>query len=103
MSTPKIPPLSRSLSGATQRIIGFIPWFPPATGKLSEPGGPLAEISQRSGHSPSQRALAWLLKRSPVMLPIPGTSSVAHVEENIAAALIELSDEDFEALARAVA
>jgi pyridoxine 4-dehydrogenase len=86
-----------------QHQIGFIPWFPLATGKLSEPGGPLAEISQRSGHSPSQLALAWLLKRSPVMLPIPGTSSVAHVEENIAAALIELSDEDFEALAQAVA
>jgi pyridoxine 4-dehydrogenase len=86
-----------------QQQIGFIPWFPLATGKLSEPGGPLAEISQRSGHSPSQLALAWLLKRSPVMLPIPGTSSVAHVEENIAAALIELSDEDFEALAQAVA
>ena len=86
-----------------QHQIGFIPWFPLATGKLSEPGGPLAEISQRSGYSPSQLALAWLLKRSPVMLPIPGTSSVAHVEENIAAALIELSDEDFEALAQAVA
>jgi pyridoxine 4-dehydrogenase len=86
-----------------QQQIGFIPWFPLATGKLSEPGGPLAEISQRSGHPPSQLALAWLLKRSPVMLPIPGTSSVAHVEENIAAALIELSDEDFEALAQAVA
>jgi len=83
--------------------IGFIPWFPLATGKLSEPGGPLAEISERSGHSPSQLALAWLLKRSPVMLPIPGTSSVAHLEENTAAAQIELSDEDFEAVAEAAA
>ena len=83
--------------------IGFIPWFPLATGKLSEPGGPLAEMSERSGHSPSQLALAWLLERSPVMLPIPGTSSVAHLEENTAAAGIELSDEDFQALADAAA
>lgn len=81
--------------------IGFIPWFPLATGKLSQPGGPLAEISQRSGHSPSQLAIAWLLKRSPVMLPIPGTSSVSHLEENIAAAEIDLSQADFEALAEA--
>jgi pyridoxine 4-dehydrogenase len=83
--------------------IGFIPWFPLATGKLSEAGGPLAEISERSGRSPSQLALAWLLKRSAVMLPIPGTSSVAHLEDNVAAAEIELSDEDFDALADAVA
>jgi aryl-alcohol dehydrogenase-like predicted oxidoreductase len=91
------------LEHCEQNGIGFIPWFPLATGKLSEPGGPLAEISERSGHSPSQLALAWLLKRSPVMLPIPGTSSVAHLEENTAAAQIELSDEDFEALAEATA
>jgi pyridoxine 4-dehydrogenase len=77
---------------------GFIPWFPLATGRLSAPGGPLDEISQRTGHSPSQLALAWLLRRSPVMLPIPGTSSVAHLEENTAAAEIELSDEDFAAI-----
>jgi len=83
--------------------MGFIPWFPLATGKLSQPGGPLDEISERSGHSSSQLALAWLLKRSPVMLPIPGTSSVAHLEDNTTAAEIELSDEDFEALAHAVA
>ena len=83
--------------------IGFIPWFPLATGKLSRPGGPLDEISERTGHSPSQLALAWLLRRSPVMLPIPGTSSVAHLEDNTAAAEIELSEEDFEALADAVA
>jgi pyridoxine 4-dehydrogenase len=83
--------------------IGFIPWFPLATGKLSESGGPLAEISERSGHAPAQLALAWLLKRSAVMLPIPGTSSVAHLEENIAAAEIELSESDFESLADAAA
>ena len=83
--------------------IGFIPWFPLATGKLSEPGGPAAAIAQRTGHTPSQLALAWLLERSPVMLPIPGTSSVAHLDENMAAATIELSREDFEELARAAA
>jgi pyridoxine 4-dehydrogenase len=82
--------------------IGFIPWFPLATGRLSEAGGPLAELAANTGHSPSQLALAWLLRRSPVMLPIPGTSSVAHLEENTAAAAIELSDADFEALAAAV-
>jgi pyridoxine 4-dehydrogenase len=83
--------------------IGFIPWFPLATGKLSEPGGPLEEHSASGDHSPSQLALAWLLKRSHVMLPIPGTSSVAHLEENTAAAEIELSDEDFDAIAQAAA
>jgi aryl-alcohol dehydrogenase-like predicted oxidoreductase len=86
-----------------QHGIGFIPWFPLATGALSKPGGPLAELSATTGHSPSQLALAWLLKRSPVMLPIPGTSSVAHLEENTAAAEIELSDQQFESLAAAAA
>jgi aryl-alcohol dehydrogenase-like predicted oxidoreductase len=80
--------------------IGFIPWFPLATGKLSAPGGPLDELAREQDASPSQLALAWLLKRSPVMLPIPGTSSVEHVEDNLAAAGVELSDEQFEALAR---
>jgi len=89
------------LDHAAAHNIGFIPWFPLATGELSKPGGPLATISQQHGASPSQLALAWLLHRSPVMLPIPGTSSVAHVEDNIAAAGIELSDAEFEALAAA--
>ena len=71
--------------------IGFIPWFPLATGKLSAPGGSLAKDAERKGVTPSQLALAWLLHRSPVMLPIPGTSSVAHLEENIAGAAIELT------------
>jgi aryl-alcohol dehydrogenase-like predicted oxidoreductase len=100
LSNRKAEPL---LDHCTEHGIGFIPWFPLATGKLSEAGGPLAQISERSGYAPSQLALAWLLERSPVMLPIPGTSSVAHVEENTAAAQIELSDEDFEALAQAAA
>jgi pyridoxine 4-dehydrogenase len=80
--------------------IGFIPWFPLATGKLVEEGGPLAEIAADTGAEPSQLALAWLLKRSPVMLPIPGTSSVAHLEQNLGAAELELTDEQFEALNR---
>jgi pyridoxine 4-dehydrogenase len=79
--------------------IAFIPWFPLATGKLAKAGGPLDKLAEHHGVKPSQLALAWLLKRSPVMLPIPGTSSVAHVEENIAAAGIELSHDDFVKLA----
>lgn len=75
--------------------IGFIPWFPLATGKLAQAGGPLEQLATRHGVSPSQLALAWLLRRSPVMLPIPGTSSVAHLEDNLAAASIELSDHEF--------
>jgi aryl-alcohol dehydrogenase-like predicted oxidoreductase len=78
--------------------IAFIPWFPLATGALARPGGALDEIAGRLGASPSQVALAWLLRRSPVMLPIPGTSTVAHLEENMAAAAIELSDADVAAL-----
>jgi pyridoxine 4-dehydrogenase len=78
--------------------IAFIPWFPLATGKLSGEGSPLAAIASEHGNSPSQLALAWLLRRSPAMLPIPGTSSVAHVEDNIAAAAIELSDDEYAAL-----
>jgi aryl-alcohol dehydrogenase-like predicted oxidoreductase len=78
--------------------IGFIPWFPLATGKLSEPGGPLTTLAAETGATPSQLALAWLLRRSPVMLPIPGTSKVAHLEENMAGAEITLTDEEFGAL-----
>jgi pyridoxine 4-dehydrogenase len=83
--------------------IGFIPFFPLATGNLAKPGGPLAELAAKHGASPSQLALAWLLHRSPVMLPIPGTSSVAHLEENVAAADITLSDSEFAALEAALA
>ena len=78
--------------------IGFIPWFPLATGELSKEDGPLADASREHGATPSQLALAWLLRRSPVMLPIPGTSRVAHLEQNTAAAEIELTDEEFERL-----
>ena len=78
--------------------IGFIPWFPLAAGDLARPGTALDAIVRKTGASPSQVALAWVLKRSPVMLPIPGTSQVAHLEENVSAAAIELSNADFEAL-----
>ena len=78
--------------------IAFIPWFPLATGKLAAAGGPLDAAAQRHDATPSQLALAWLLRRSPVMLPIPGTSSVEHLEDNTAAALIELTDDEFAAL-----
>jgi aryl-alcohol dehydrogenase-like predicted oxidoreductase len=78
--------------------IAFIPWFPLATGKLAKAGGPLEEAARRHDASPSQLALAWLLRRSPVILPIPGTSSVEHLDDNTAAALIELTDEEFAAL-----
>jgi pyridoxine 4-dehydrogenase len=86
------------LEHAEANGIGFIPWFPLATGKLLEDGGPLAEIAADTGAEPSQLALAWLLRRSPAMLPIPGTSSVAHLEQNLGAAELDLTDEQFEAL-----
>ncbi len=81
--------------------IGFIPWFPLASGDLARPGGVLDTIVHETGATPSQIALAWVLKRSPVMLPIPGTSKVKHLEDNVAAAGITLSDEDFAALDKA--
>ena len=89
---------SRCSTTAPSNGIGFIPWFPLATGKLVEDGGPLAEIAADTGAEPSQLALAWLLKRSPVMLPIPGTSSVDHLDQNLGAAELELTDEQFAAL-----
>ncbi|MCY0892209.1 MAG: aldo/keto reductase [Acidibacillus sp.] len=82
--------------------MAFIPWFPLATGQLAKEGGPLDELAKRLHAKPSQLALAWLLKRSPVMLPIPGTSTVSHVEENIAAAEIELSDADYDMLTQSI-
>jgi aryl-alcohol dehydrogenase-like predicted oxidoreductase len=81
--------------------LGFIPWFPLATGKLARDGGPLDAAAKEHDASPSQLALAWLLRRSPVMLPIPGTKSVDHLEDNCSAAAIELSDAEFEALSGA--
>lgn len=81
--------------------IGFIPWFPLATGKLAGEGSPIAELAARRQVSPSQLALAWLLHRSPVLLPIPGTSTVAHVEDNVAAAAIALTPDEVAELTQA--
>jgi pyridoxine 4-dehydrogenase len=75
--------------------IGFIPWFPLASGNLAKPGSLLDTVAKRHGASPGQIALAWLLKRSPVILPIPGTAKAAHLEDNVAAADIVLTDEEF--------
>ena len=82
---------------------GFIPWFPLATGRLAEPGGPLDQIAREHDATPAQIALAWLLARSPVMLPIPGTSSIEHLEENVAATRIELSPAEVEEIGSASA
>ena len=89
------------LDAVTSQGIGFIPWFPLAAGPLAAADGPLQKIAAERHATPSQLALAWLLKRSPVMQPIPGTSKVAHLEENVAAAEITLSDDEFETLAAA--
>jgi len=89
------------LNYAEREGLGFIPWFPIATGRLANPGGPLDAAAKEHGATPAQLALAWLLRRSPVMLPIPGTSRVAHLEENLAGATIELTDDEFEALTNA--
>jgi pyridoxine 4-dehydrogenase len=86
------------LDVCTERSIGFIPWDPLATGRLARPGGSLDGFARDRGVSPSQVALAWLLHRSPVMLPIPGTSSVEHLEETIGAAAIRLTETELDAL-----
>ena len=80
------------LDYCTERGIAFLPWAPISAGELAKPGGPVAEAAQRLGATPSQVALAWLLRRSPVMVPIPGTGSVVHLEENMAAAQLALDD-----------
>jgi aryl-alcohol dehydrogenase-like predicted oxidoreductase len=78
--------------------IGFIPWFPLAAGELAAPGGVVDEIAQRHGVSRSAVAIAWLLRRSPVMLPIPGTATVEHLTENVAGAGLKLTDDEFRTL-----
>lgn len=80
--------------------IGFIPWYPLAAGRLTATGSPLQRMAAKRGATPSQIALAWLLHRSPVMLPIPGTSKVTHLEENVAAAALNLDDRDLGQLNR---
>jgi pyridoxine 4-dehydrogenase len=86
------------LDYCTQQGIAFIPWYPLAAGDLTAPGSLFDTIAKRHGATSGQIALAWLLKRSPMMLPIPGTSKVAHLKENMKAADIVLSDEEFAAL-----
>lgn len=88
------------LGHCEQEGMAFIPWFPIATGQLARPGGPLGPFASQTGAAPAQLALAWLLRRSPVILPIPGTGSVRHLEENVAAAGLALSDDKYEALSR---
>jgi pyridoxine 4-dehydrogenase len=90
---------SESVLEACERDgLGFIPWFPLAIGELARPGGPLDDLARRHDAAPGQLALAWLLARSPVMLPIPGTASVEHLEENVAAQSIDLDREEVERL-----
>jgi pyridoxine 4-dehydrogenase len=92
---------AESVLEACERLkVGFLPWYPLAAGALNRPGGPVDTIAKRHKATAGQVALAWLLKRSPVMLPIPGTSSVAHLEENVAAAALQLTDADFQTLAK---
>jgi aryl-alcohol dehydrogenase-like predicted oxidoreductase len=88
------------LEHCESQAIGFIPWSPIADGTLSARRGPLVEVAEAVAATPAQVALAWLLRRSPVMLPIPGTSKVAHLEENCAASTVVLSDAQFDALRR---
>lgn len=80
--------------------LGFLPWYPVGAGDLTRPGGPLDRVAKAHAVTPAQVALAWLLLHSPVMLPIPGTSSVAHLEENVAAAALSLDDAEMLALER---
>src|SRR3981081_3448855 len=88
------------LSYCEQQEIAFIPWYPLAAGRLAGPGRPVRAVAKQLNATPSQVAIAWLLKRSPVMLPIPGTSKVQHLEENIAAAGLQIDDSEFKALQR---
>lgn len=89
----------RVLEACEQHGLAFLPWYPLAVGDLAQPGGRLDEMARRHEATPAQVAIAWLLHRSPVVLPIPGTASVQHLEENVAAERVELSDEDVVELA----
>lgn len=88
------------LEHCARENIAFIPWAPVARGEHARQGGPVADVAEQLGATPAQVSLAWLLRRSPVVIPIPGTASVAHLEENAGAARLELSDEQFERLAK---
>ena len=91
-----------TLKYCEQHQIAFIPWFPVGAGKLTQPGSPFAQAAKAHKLTPAQLALAWLLHRSPVMIPIPGTSSVKHLEENVAAAGIKLSDAEWSKIEKSV-
>lgn len=82
------------LEACESRSAAFLPWYPLEAGSLAHPGGPLDRVAEAQGATPAQAALAWLLARSPVILPIPGTSSFEHLEENVAATRLTLSDEE---------
>jgi pyridoxine 4-dehydrogenase len=86
------------LSYCEEQGIGFIPWFPVASGDLAKKGGPLDTLASEAGITVAQLSLAWLLQRSPVMMPIPGTTQIAHLEENMAAASITLDAEIYDAV-----
>lgn len=83
------------LNYCEEQGIGFIPWYPVASGELARPGGAIDSLAERAGISVAQLSLAWLLQRSPVVMPIPGTTSIAHLEENYSASTITLSDDIF--------
>ena len=91
------------LTYCERKGLAFIPWFPVAAGKLAQPGGPLDAAAKKHGISVAQLSLAWLLHRSKVMLPIPGTSSVQHLEENVAASDVKLTDQEWADLEKSVA
>jgi aryl-alcohol dehydrogenase-like predicted oxidoreductase len=82
--------------------IAFLPWFPFAAGSHAGPGSPLAEVAAEIGVTAAQASLAWLLRRSPTVIPIPGTSSIAHLEENVAALSVKLTDDQYDRLSRAI-
>ncbi len=90
----------RMIDVCASQGIAFIPWSPLTAGQLAQPGGPLDDVARQHGATPSQIALAWLLRRSPTMLPIPGTASVRHLEENVQGATIRLTDEEYETIAQ---
>jgi len=90
-----------TLDYCTQNNIAFIPWYPVAAGKLAQPGGKLDTAAKQHGATVSQLSLAWLLHHSPVILPIPGTSSVEHLEENVGAANVQLSDAEWKEIEEA--
>jgi aryl-alcohol dehydrogenase-like predicted oxidoreductase len=86
----------------TEQQIAFLPFLPLGKGRLTHADGPLADLAKRYQATPAQLALAWLLARSPVILPIPGTASLSHVEENVAASRLRLTEEDFSLISTSI-